>query len=188
MVDPKSLGRIEERLQNVFDNQSALGQSCDNHDVQFCCMMRLFVSRMNQVADLINTLELAKGDQPLRVEPISYDEVNDTFRVFTKIRGLPKFKENLQAWLMGEDMTKVDLGWPEDGGGAPEAEDEYPEGAAIFGGDYGKSQDGNGDRAKPDHDGEEADQVPEVPSADEGVDQPEDGPDGAEVPEVRDSP
>jgi hypothetical protein len=174
-----ALSQVDRKLSILFKNDSELAGNSDNHDVQFCTMMRIFISHMNKVTDRVNSMLPAEAD---KIPPLTYAGVNAEFINFTQFRSRPNFAKFIGEWFMGEDVSE--LGFAEEPDAAPR-EDENPGGDVEFGGDYGENQGRDGDEPEP-ATTEAADAVPEVPPADAELGGPEDGPQGVEVQQGRD--
>jgi hypothetical protein len=172
------MSQLSEKVDLLFKNDEELARNADNHDVQFCVMMRIFISTMNRVIDRLNFIN--EGIPEAQIPMLTYASVNLEFLDFTKFRSRPLFSRYLSAWFMGEDVSN--LGFAEEDG-TPGAEDDNPEGAVVFGGDYGESS--RGDRVTGDSSSEEENAVSGVPPADDSGGGLEDGEQGVQVQEVR---
>lgn len=175
---------------NCFQNQNNLAKSAQDNDDQFAVLLRLTILRMNQIIGLQNlayhmaVAELPEEKRPPHPEAhmipnITYEEVQQLFLDYAKFRERPDFRDHFRAWYTGADLSTLPPP-PEVKeeaqavGSAPEAEPEapYPEGAQIFGGDYG-SENGNGSaEAQTQRTEEEAatpSEVPEMRGIENGI-------------------
>ena len=150
--------------QQLYRNDQQLTEKHAELNDQFMILTRLVFSRMNQLIDLQNrTFELGveslpEGQRPGNVKDhliprLTYEEVNELFALFGEFTKRPDFHDHIRAWYTGEDLSKLPPPPPppepeaeakkeeEEEEGAP---GEYPEGAQIYGGDYGRtSEDGD---------------------------------------------
>lgn len=145
-------------------NTALLAEGVNKSEMKWVVIMRLLISRHNALASLINEMDLHRGEESIKVAPIDYLELNQLFGDFEKFRAKPGFAKHMESWYMGEDVSgfegEEESG--EGGDGAPGAEEEYPEGATIFGGDHVADAAAESVEAE---DAEEA-QVPEVQDPD----------------------
>lgn len=89
------------------------------------------------------------------------------FLELAEFQNRPDFRDHFRAWYMGEDLSKlppIDVK-EEEPVSAPEPEAQYPEGAHIFGGNYGSENRNGTEEAQTERAEDEAanqDPVPEL--------------------------
>lgn len=155
-----------------------LAGSANKSEVKWAVMMRLVISRYNSLLEQMDSV--SRGV----LAPFTYEELNKLFKEFEEFRSKKGFADHMQAWYMGEDVSQFegDVGEELTGGdgGAPQAEEEYPEGATIFGGDYVADAEEDGEA-----EGSEEAEVPEMQGPDDDGPGPEEpGEVYPEVPQV----
>jgi hypothetical protein len=181
---------VEKALADRTFNEQLITEGVNKSEVKWVVLMRLLISKYNRLAEKWNSLGLMKDEEPITVDPIVYDELNQLFGDFEKFRSKPGFAKYMELWYMGEDVSEfegeeeeVEAKPGEGDGGAPQAEEEYPEGATIFGGDYVPDAAAEDDGVEASS--EEEAPMPEVQELDEPSPGPEEpGEDAAEVPQV----
>jgi len=163
-------------------NAELLAEGVNKSEMKWVVVMRLLISRHNALASIINEMDLHRGEESIKIDPINYNELNQLFGDFEKFRAKPGFAKYMESWYMGEDVSwfKGEEEPEENSGDAPQAEEEYPEGATIFGGDYVADAAGEA----------EAEDIQEAPVSEvQDTDEPGGGPEepgevSAEVPSV----
>jgi hypothetical protein len=133
-------------INRIFANEQELAKSTENLDEQFAVLTRLMVTKMNEVIAVVNTIS------GVNIQPISYESINEMFRLFASIKARSDFKEHARAWYTGSDVSnlppppveekesqsgKIDMLPIES---VEPVDDGIPEGAQVFGGDYNKEK------------------------------------------------
>ena len=141
-------------------------------DDQIAILSRLSISKLNTLAKIHNATICAK-EGISGVDMVTKDSVKQLFDEFHALQKRSDFKELNNAWLMGEDMSNLPpepVKEEQPAESAPQAATaDHPEGAEMFGGDYGKATDGNAaveEEPHTDYGKGKADEVPPVPSSD----------------------
>lgn len=151
-VDGK-LKTLAQELLRVGQVQQHVAKANDQVASQFSVLTRLTISKLNEVIGLQNRIvELAteswepKPDIAL-LEEVTYEGVNFLFQMHDAFRSRPDFRDHLETWFLGGDLTKLpplpepDTKEEEKTEPTPEtpAEAGIPEGAQVFGGDHGST-------------------------------------------------
>jgi hypothetical protein len=185
--------QIMRLVQNCFQNQQALGKSAQDNDDQFAVLLRLTVSRFNMLIGLQNRIflasvaELSEDKRPANphehlVPEVTYEEIQQMFMEYETFKQRPDFRDHFRAWYSGADMkhalpplpaVEVKEG-PLAAPSAPEVEPEapFPEGAQIFGGDYGSTRGNGAEEAQAQRTTDETghqDSVPQLRELEDGV-------------------
>lgn len=169
--------RLNNVIQTMLGNQKGLATSHEQLDQQFAVLTRLLIVRHNDlvarynmiIKASIDVLELNDAEIPM-VAPIDWEEVLGMFGQFIELRQRPDYADHMETWYMGGDVSNLPpipeppaapevQGHPEEDEGSTETPEEpetvvasgYPEGAQIFGGDYGEES-GQQDEKSPNGD------------------------------------
>lgn len=193
----------------VFKNQSTLASSHDRFDAQQAVMLRMFITRINELTELHNrTFVLAAQTLPEDERPegwekallpvISPKDVDACFGLFQKFKERPDYAEHFTTWYMGGDLDELpsvverEESVDELKMSASEAEEPsspYPDGVQIFGGDYVSPNRNGTEESEPGSAEEETaakDPVSELQGGeDSGEDSSRVDSEGEVVPEVR---
>lgn len=184
-VCEESLIETYQALQKLGNNDNVIVNQMDQMEVQITCLVRIMILNINAMRDAMN------------MPPMTFEDMEDTFKEFADFRKRPDFKQHMKAWYSGEDLSEL-----------PEPEDPtenpvpmpHPEGDVVeshldieeFGGDYDGAIERNEipeDPSRPISEGEERGveaEVPEMRDDNQTADRPQDGQEPAGVPEVRD--
>ena len=126
---------LDKKSDVIYNNQVALAESETRLDEQFCVSTRLAIVMINKLTKLKETT----------VEPIAYAHVNKMFQEFEAFRSRPDFREHMEAWFMGEDLSQLppppELEKQEEEPEAVQAEGSNEPPAQTFGGDYAEKND-----------------------------------------------
>lgn len=190
-----ALKQVSQLGITALQNTQHLAASHEDLNSQFAVLIRLFISRMNQVIALQNRIyELACADQSTppdhKVDLIGYDEVGMLFKLFDEFKKRPDYQDHFRTWYTGGDLSQLPP--PPEPPAKEEAEEDLGaprEDAEVFGGDYG-SQNGNGaedaEAERAEASSEAQDPLPELRGEEDGgEDDPGNQVEGDVVPEVR---
>jgi hypothetical protein len=159
---------------------------------------RMVFSKLNEIVSAFNRLGIVVDGEKVQVKEITEQDIHDTFSDYNQFAQRPDSGMLMTLWYMGVPIDEFPpLPSPEElqemvakrkeiaeahrAKTAPseseafEPEEEYPEGAVIFGGDYGDEED-EGD--------ETPNEVPEVQQSSAEEVEPADEQDGKPVPAV----
>lgn len=153
-----------------------LSKSETRLDEQFAVLTRMTYSKVNELIHAINRNVLIGVSE--EVAPIDYDQTNKMFVEWQQFKNRPDWRDHSRVWFMGGDLSMLPP--PPEPQEQPEAkvkeqiesapEEEYPEGATMFGGNYaeGTERDETTEEEGP-KDGPtgEENEVPGVPQADQ---------------------
>jgi len=160
---------LHHNQQRLAASMNSMVQANAMIDDQIAILSRLCISKLNTLTRVCNEAPGAAE----RVSSITKDSVKQLFDEFHALQKRSDFKELNNAWLMGEDMSNLPpepVKEEQPAESAPQAATaDHPEGAEIFGGDYGKATDGNTaveEKPSTDDGARKADEVPSVPSSD----------------------
>jgi len=159
---------------------------------------RMVFSKLNEIVDAFNRLGIAIEDE-VRLERITVDDIHQAFADYNEFANRPDSGMLMAQWYLGVPLSELPpVPTPEElqkmveariakaAPSEPEAsepeEEEYPEGAVIFGGDYGDNDGDEGEEETPDE--RPADEVPEVQQSAGEASEPADEQDGEPVPAV----
>jgi hypothetical protein len=152
---------IVKMVSTCYTNQHVLAKSAMGMDDQFAVLLRLTITRLNQLIELQNHVYMnaikyiPEEERPIDPEnhlipTVDYLEVSNLFKEFDEFKRRPDFKELFQSWYTLADLKTLPPLPPtevkEDAEGSilsEEPEVPYQTDAEIFGGDYG-SERGNG--------------------------------------------
>lgn len=184
-VAPGFEQRVAEAIGAVLHNQTEIARTLDSHDAQLAVLTRIALSRLNELAEVVNTAVNAG------LKTMVFEDVSAVFNQLSEFRKRKDYRLHNRKWFMGEDVSSEALGSdvgdevgetvasPE--AGTPEDSDaQYPDGALIFGGDYAEAK----CCEDPACGGEEGDDVPALQAEDDVGDQPSEQEAGAVLPEV----
>lgn len=151
--------------------QSQLVRANDASSSQFSVLTRLVITKLNEVIGLQNRIaELAvEGVEPKPemafVSEVTYDGVNALFQLHEEFRARSDFKEHMKTWFLGGDVSALppppEPAKEEVPEATPEtpADADVPEGAQVFGGDYGSANGNEGQTTEAERPAEERDSV-----------------------------
>lgn len=164
--------------------------------------MNDLISKHNEMVAFLSGSKVATLDERHEVEPLTYEAINETFLLFGKLRERPDFRDHLRAFYLGElkDMAAIDA-LPEpkavetevpeevpskkngEGNGASviaslNDEGELPDGAQVFGGNYGTEPEGEGSEEEAQQNPGEAHEVPPLHAPDGDENPPADTKEG----------
>jgi len=186
-------------VQAIAHNQQQVSRSLDDSDAQFCCLLRVIYTKMNELIDCVN-----EGVPPEAcVVKIDLTYLNRTFAEFDSVRRIPDFQQHLNEWFMGLPLKDIlDLAQERDkkrqemmelarkqaleakrqqeaaaSPEAPPASEGHPEGATFFGEEVKdvQGQIRDGEQAPEAAQADAGNPMSEVQDTDPGVDQPANG-------------
>lgn len=170
----------------LYQNQQKLAKGLDDLaaasdllDEQFAVLSRLTIMQLNHLSMVVNNISSALMDTGPRVKPTGREDVTALFNLWREFKKRTDFREHSTAWFMGEDLSTLPPPPPPakeelctvNKETTPDAPQQEP-GGAVFGGDYGKSDDGNPTavETRPQDSSEDAeDSVPQVRAADQST-------------------
>lgn len=157
---------------------------------QMSVFIRLMVKHHNFLVEMYNT-DLEARDFDDKIPLVMYEEVAKTFAELMEFKSRPDRNEQAALWFMGEDLRQLppvpSIQTPQTTP-VEDSMDGAPDGAQIFGGDYGDSRDEDSSgEAEPSTETGEEDEVHPVRVDDPACDEPADEENGPTVHEVRDS-
>jgi len=194
------VANLRNMVQAIANNQQQVSKSLDDSDAQFCCLLRVIYTKMNQLIDCVN-----EGAPPEAVvAKIDLTYLNRTFAEFDAVRRIPDFQQHLNEWFMGLPLKDIlDLAQERDkkrqemmelarkqaleakrqqeAAASPEAppaaSEGHPEGATFFGEEVKdvQGQVRNSEQAPEAAQADAGTPVPEVQDTNAGVDQPANG-------------
>lgn len=129
----------------VIRNHTELARSATHSDANISVMLRLFITKMNQIIGKVNELG---GD----ISEITSEEVGAVFSEYARLCERPDRASLNRHWCFGTSMD--DLPPPPEPEALEVGEDPYD--ATVFGGDYEEKR-------QEDDEYQEGDAVPEVP-------------------------
>lgn len=198
----KSLQNHAEFMQQMDHNQKKLIKSAVEQDTYMHVLVRLLITQVNELKKIVRVLlkHHLEGDDVIHrihdlPEDISPELVQAMFTEFNSFSERADFHEHQEAWYFGaaledlppppepEPKLEVVDGGKDDQAPSEDSDNEYPEGAVIFGGDYDSEA---GNRVEGPDDQEEGGdvEVPSLPSSDGEESEPGDGEDGELLREV----
>lgn len=133
LTDQK-LKALAETVGSVWKNQVELSKSEDRLDEQFCVLTRLSITRLNDL-----TIR-AEGD-----DLITYEAVNKMFMDWAAFRARSDFRDHMQTWMMGGDLSALPEPPKQEEPSTPEAPATDGEEPQEFGGDYGSERETSSD-------------------------------------------
>lgn len=173
----EKLKALAKTVQVIWKNEQELDRAHDLVNEQFCVLTRLTITTLNDILLRIS------GEE---AELIRYEAVNAMFQEFQAFRKRPDFKQHMDTWMMGGDLSALPPPPVVKEEGEPGAALPEEDGAKVFGGDYEEDASDLGDEGADEESpgGEEDLAAPEVPEGqddDEAPHQPP-GEEGASLP------
>ena len=129
-VQNQKLEALAKTIQVIYNNQLELVKSSDRLDEQFAVLTRLSIVRLNDLLIRVGVEDL-----------VTYDQVNEMFMEWAAFKSRPDFRDHMQAWFMGQDLSELPPA-PE-----PVKEEDVVSASALgedadeFGGDYESQSD-----------------------------------------------
>lgn len=182
--------RLRQVTNVLLSNQQGLAESHTKLDDQFAVLTRLVISKLNEITSAYNVYMLDPNEAPQKIPLVTYDGVNEMFHEFDSFKTRPDFRDHMRTWFTGGDLTalppvpevKNEEQAPTETS-APQEED-FPEGAQIFGGND-ESPNGDGEpEAGSERPAGEAAEMSSVQDAHDPSDQPNNPEALPEVPSV----
>jgi hypothetical protein len=197
----RSLADLDKRLRDLANVTAGLWQNQQSIDVAVKALAKSEESLDDQVAVLTRLffVEANKLRTFMQLDPFDADEIEAMFEAWHEFRARADAKNWMSHWVLGKPLSELppppkqefledDISKLQEGIDLPEdaeSDGELPEGATIFGGDYGKSDIGDEEAGQSEPEDEapgENDEVPVLQSQDEAVS--ESNADSSEVPEM----
>jgi len=162
--------QLEQDLKILWNNQSKLQENEQGINAQLAVLVRMTVSRLNTLTEYHNE------NFGTAIPEVTVETINDLFNQFDEFRQRPDSAQHYHHWYLGKDLSELpELPKEEKQEEHGSPEEEYPEGAVIFGGDYGEKSGKQSDRDV--REGTE-DALPEMQVGDDDEGEPEDRQEG----------
>ena len=165
---------LHQNQQRLVVSMNSIAQANAMIDDQIAILSRLCVMKLNDLVKAHNEAIGAK-EGISGIDIITRDNTKSLFDQWHEFQKRSDIKEVSNMWFMGEDVSALPppaepvKEQPADQSAPQAATADHPEGAEIFGGDYGKATDGNAaveEKQSADDGTREADAVPPVPPSD----------------------